>query len=72
MDFNDLSEDLKAKAKACKTPDELLQLAKDEGIELSDDQLEQMSGGLVWECPTRHCNPLVNCIGVEPICDDKG
>ena len=32
MDFNDLSEDLKAKAKACKTPDELLQLAKDEGI----------------------------------------
>ena len=33
------------KVKACKNSDELLALAKEEGIELSDEQLETVSGG---------------------------
>lgn len=45
MEFTDLTPEQKAKAKACKTPEELAALAKDEGIELADDQLEQISGG---------------------------
>ena len=45
MRFEDLSPELKEKALVCKTPDELLKLAKQEGIELTDAQLETISGG---------------------------
>jgi len=34
-----------AKVKACKSQEELLVLAKEEGIELTDEQLEAVSGG---------------------------
>ena len=34
------------KAKACKTQEELLALAKEEGVELSSEQLEAVSGGM--------------------------
>mgnify|MGYP002626972399 CR=1 FL=1 len=50
MDFNDLTEDLRAKIQACKTPEEMLALAKEEGYELSDEQLEALSGGGFWDC----------------------
>ena len=40
-----LTEEQTAKAKACKNGDELLALAKAEGIELSDEQLAVVSGG---------------------------
>ena len=45
MNFDDLTDDQKAKARACKTPDEMLDLAKQEGFELSDDELDAVSGG---------------------------
>ncbi len=45
MEFDELSEDLKERAKACKTPEEMLALAKDEGMVLSDEDLEQIAGG---------------------------
>ena len=35
IDFKDLSPELREKAKACKTPDEMLALAKQEGYKLS-------------------------------------
>ena len=40
-----LTEEQTAKAKACKNGGELLALAKQEGIELSDEQLAVVSGG---------------------------
>ena len=40
-----LSEEQIAKIKACKSQEEILQLAKKEGIELSEEQLEAVSGG---------------------------
>ena len=40
-----LTEEQIAKAKACKTQDELLKLAKEEGIELTSEQIEAVSGG---------------------------
>jgi hypothetical protein len=40
-----LTEEQIAKVKACKTHEELLKLSKEEGIELSDEQLEAVSGG---------------------------
>ena len=40
-----LSEDQIAKVKACKSHEELLALAKAEGVELTDEQLTTISGG---------------------------
>lgn len=45
MEFDELSPELKERAKACKTPEEVLELAKEEGIALSDEQLEDIAGG---------------------------
>lgn len=49
MNYEDLTPDMMDKARACKTPEELLQLAKESGYELSDKELEQISGG--WDDP---------------------
>ena len=43
--YNELSDELKAKAAACKSADELVELAKSNFIDLSDDELEAISGG---------------------------
>ena len=40
-----LSEEQIEKVKACKDHSDLLQLAKDEGVELNDEQLNAVSGG---------------------------
>ena len=40
-----LTEEQIAKVKACKNSDELLAMAKAEGIELTDEQLDTVSGG---------------------------
>lgn len=48
MEFNDLTPEQKAKARACKTPEEMVRLAREEGFELSDEQLETVGGG--WGC----------------------
>ncbi len=48
IDFENLTPELKEKAKACKTPEDILELAKAEGYELSDEEIEGISGG--W-CP---------------------
>ena len=40
-----LTEEQNARVKACKTQDELLKLAKDEGVELTSEQIEAVSGG---------------------------
>ena len=45
MDFKDISPELGEKAKACASPEELLELAREEGYELSDEELEGISGG---------------------------
>ena len=48
MNFEDLTPEQQQKAKACKTPEDILALAKEEGYELSDEELAGISGG--W-CP---------------------
>jgi hypothetical protein len=47
MEYNDLSDEQKAKAAKCKTPEELLALAKEEGYELNDEEIDAVSGG--WD-----------------------
>ena len=41
-----LTEEQIAKIKECKNQEELLKLAKEEGIELSDEQLAAVNGGV--------------------------
>ena len=50
-----LSEEQIAKVKACKKQEELLKLAKKEGIELTDEQLEGVSGGMCTSTPNEPC-----------------
>ena len=52
MDFEAMNEEMRAKAKACTSPEELLALAQEEGYELTDDQLEGITGGASWGCKT--------------------
>ena len=50
----DISDELKARAMAATSPAELLALASEAGIELTDEQLEGIAGGREWyEDPER-------------------
>ena len=49
MNFESLKNpELQEKLKACTSTEELVALAKAEGLELSDEQLESVSGGTEW------------------------
>ena len=61
MEIEDLSPEQIEKAKACKTPEELLALAKEEGYELSDEELETASGGGNWLCEDHVCSWYTPC-----------
>ncbi len=51
-----LSEETKAKLKGCETPEEILELAREDGYELSDEQLEDVAGGWGDKCEEHnHC-----------------
>lgn len=45
MKFEELSPEQQEKVKSCKTPEEILALAKKEGYDISDKELESISGG---------------------------
>lgn len=45
MDIEKLDPTVKAKLKGCETPEEIFALAQEEGYELSDSELEGVSGG---------------------------
>jgi len=50
-----LTEEQIKKVEACKSSEEILALAKSEGVQLSDEQLEAVSGG---SCQAPNDNPL--------------
>ena len=51
MDFKNLTSEQIEKAKACETTDDLVELARAEGMELSDEQLDAVVGGdNEWYC----------------------
>ena len=58
--YDSLTDEQKAKAKACKTMDELMALAGKEGIELPDEILDVVAGGswvsLIPTCDFEGCS----------------
>ena len=61
MNFEDLAPELQEKARACKTPEDVLALAKENGYELSDAEIEHVSGG-GWTCSSL-CGDFDTCPG---------
>ena len=53
--IKDLSPELQEKARACKTKNELLELAADEDMEIPDDALEMVAGGYIIHRETVSC-----------------
>ena len=44
-----LSEETLAKVRSCQSEKDLLSLALENGVELTDEQLDMVSGGEVWD-----------------------
>lgn len=65
MNFEELTPDQQAKARACSTPEELLALAKTEGYELSDEELDGIAGGKWGEYEDADC--AYYCNGRGPL-----
>ena len=42
------NDDLQEKARQCKTPEDILALAKENGYELTEEELEGINGGNSW------------------------
>ena len=61
MNFDDLTPEQQAKAKACKSVEEILALAKEEGYDLSDAELETVAGGGSWICKEHVCSWYEPC-----------
>ena len=52
MDFGNLTPEQIEKAKACKTVEDLLALAKEQGCEITEERLEALAGGASgWGVP---------------------
>ena len=75
MNNDSLTPEFREKAKG-KTAEEIVALAREEGIELSDEQLERVSGG--WngrECPNCGSMNVFDIFGSEDltfVCKDCG
>lgn len=61
--FNSLTDEQKRRALDLRTPEEILAFAKEEGYELSDDQLEAVAGGswVAPQCPSDKSCPDLYC-----------
>ena len=51
-----LSEEQLEKARSCKSNAEILELAKEEGIELTEEQLNEVNGGCADKNELYHCD----------------
>ena len=62
MNFEDLTDEQKAKARECKTPEDVLALAKEEGYELSEEELADQGiypGTIRLSIGTEHIDDII-------------
>lgn len=74
MDTHDLSDELIAKARACKSMNELCELAREQDTELTFDDLEAVAGGsdmcYYYKCDAYDSNSCwTHCPTVEDGCE---
>ena len=56
MDFKDLTPEQQEAAKACKSPEELVALAQNVGVQLTDEQMDAIAGGSWYNpCSDHSC-----------------
>lgn len=67
MEYSEPTDEVKARLKGCETPEELLALAREEGYELSDDELDSVSGD-GWGCDNYSCS-RDTCLYHGPSCE---
>ena len=67
MQYKDLTEEQKSKVAGANSPEAILEIAKAEGYELTDEELEGISGGNFWideywcpECGSRDVGVFKN------------
>ena len=48
MNFDDLTPEQQERVLNAKTPEDILALVKEDGYELSDEDLEGIAGGMMW------------------------
>ncbi len=65
--WDSLTDEQKEKAKACKSVDELMKLAGEEGIELPDEMLDAVAGGYLYFNETFWTYEIVSDIDGEGI-----
>ena len=70
-----LSKEQIEKVNACKNQEELLKIAKEEGVELTDEQLTAISGGCGkskewYEIDNMQCPECLNMHCMEKVSDD--
>ena len=54
--YDSLTDEQKEKAKKCKTMDEFVKLASEEGIELPDEALDAVAGGVSFGEEEKRCS----------------
>ena len=59
MGFEDLTPELKEKARTCMTPEEVRELAEESGCELADKELEAISGGIDKDTCKSYCGEYI-------------
>ena len=60
-----MTEDQQARVRSAKTPEEVLAVAKEAGTELTEEQLEGVSGGWVARDDGADFAPAKECHGLE-------
>ena len=69
MSFENVPDNMRKRAEACKTPEELLALAAEEGYELTDEELQAIDGGTFFaDCTWDQCTD-VDCKLCKGLCD---
>lgn len=66
MRIKDLSPEQRKKARACNTPEEMLEFVKEEGLDLSPEQLDAIAGGNGEGNAWNYYTPALDAAAIGP------